>query len=254
MATKVQANKVQATKRRKKSPGWVPNQHGAWAMVIAPLLVGAIAGGVQWIHLPLLAFWLSGYFLFFAASLWLKSRRKPRYWPPVRAYLVSSTLLGLLVVALKPELIVWAPAFLPALAVGLWAAAQRRERDLEAGLATLVGSALMTVVAFVAGGGEDMTRAWLLAAIQFLYFAGTIFYVKTVIRERNNPRFFWWSVIFHIAAAIAAAIISPWMGLVFAVLALRAAVVPRFTPSPKALGIGEIFSTVIVSLASVVFV
>lgn len=223
-------------------------------MVIAPLLVGALAGGLAWVHLPLLAFWLSGYFLFFAASLWLKSKRKERYWPPVRAYAITSGVLGLSVLAFQPRLIVWAPAFVPAIAVGLWAAAQRRDRDLEAGLATLVGSALMTVVAYSAGDGVDFTRAWLLAVIQFLYFAGTIFYVKTVIRERNNPRFYWWSIAFHVVSALIVAFISPWMGLVFVLLAVRAAAVPRFGPSPKALGIGEIFSTVIVSVASILLV
>lgn len=239
---------------RKKSPGWVPNQHGAWAMVIAPLLVGALAGGLAWVHLPLLAFWLSGYFLFFATSLWLKSKRKERYWLPVRAYAISSTVLGLMTLVFQPTLIYWVPAFLPVIAVGFWAAAQRRDRDLEAGLATLVGSALMTVVAYTAGDGVDMTRAWLLAAIQFLYFAGTIFYVKTVIRERNNPRFYWWSIAFHVASAVVVALISPWMGVIFVLLAVRAAVVPRFAPTPKALGIGEIFSTLVVSLASILLV
>lgn len=243
-----------ARKGRRRSPGWIPNQHGAWAMVIAPLVVGAIAGGLAWVHLPLLAFWLSGYFLFFAASLWLKSKRKERYWPPVRAYLISSTILGLITLAFEPRLIMWSPAFLPAVIIGFWAAAQRRDRELESGLATLVGSALMTVVAYVAGDGSDMTRAWLLAAVQFLYFAGTIFYVKTVIRERNNPAFFRWSIVVHLASAVLVAFISPWMGIIFVVLAARAAIVPRFAPTPKALGIGEIFSTVIVSVASLVFV
>lgn len=223
-------------------------------MVIAPLVVGALAGGLSWVHVPLLAFWLSGYFLFFAASLWLKSKRKERYWPPVRAYLISSTALGLVVLGFQPTLIYWAPAFLPAIAVGFWAAAQRRDRDLEAGLATLVGSALMTVVAFAAGDSDNMARAWLLAAIQFLYFAGTIFYVKTVIRERNNPRFLWWSVIFHVAAAAAVSFISLGMGAVFVLLAVRAALVPRFGPTPKTLGIGEIFATLIVSVASLLLV
>ena len=247
-----------AGRKKRKSPGWVPNQHGAWAMVIAPLFVGAVAGGLAWVHLPLFAFWLSGYFLFFATSLWLKSRRKERYWPPVRAYLISSTVLGLVTLAFKPTLIFWAPAFLPAVVIGFWAASQRRDRDLEAGLATLVGSALMTVVAFVAGSGAgiggdgtDMTRAWLLAAVQFLYFAGTIFYVKTVIRERNNPTFFKWSIVIHVLSAVAVAFISVWMGVIYVILAIRAVVVPRYSPTPKALGIGEIFSTIIVSLASV---
>lgn len=223
-------------------------------MVIAPLLVGALASGLSWVHIPLLAFWLSGYFSFFATSLWLKSRRKPRYWPPVKAYFVSSTVLGLITLAFDWRLIYWAPAFLPALGFGLWAASQRRQRELISGLMTLVGSALMVLVAYDAGGGADWARAGWLALIQFVYFGGTVFYVKSVIRERNNPKFMTLSIAVHLVSAVGMAFLSPWLGLIFLVLAIRAAVVPRFAPSPKDMGIGEIFSTVIVSVASLLLI
>ncbi|MBK5250875.1 MAG: YwiC-like family protein, partial [Actinomycetales bacterium] len=31
-------------RRRRRGPGWVPNQHGAWAMLIVPFAVGALEG------------------------------------------------------------------------------------------------------------------------------------------------------------------------------------------------------------------
>jgi len=46
---------------RKRSPGWVPNQHGAWAMLAGPLVVGVVASGPAWVHLPLAALWFLGY-------------------------------------------------------------------------------------------------------------------------------------------------------------------------------------------------
>jgi hypothetical protein len=33
----------------------VPKQHGAWAMLIVPFLLGAYAGGFTWLHVPLLS-------------------------------------------------------------------------------------------------------------------------------------------------------------------------------------------------------
>ena len=57
-------------------------------------------------HVPLTAFWFVGYFAFFATSLWLKARRRPRYWPPVRAYGIGAALLGLVTLAVQPSLIV----------------------------------------------------------------------------------------------------------------------------------------------------
>lgn len=237
-------------RKPRRGPGWVPNQHGAWAMLASPLLVGILAGGVAWVDLPLTAFWFVGYFAFFATSLWLKAGRRARWFPPVRAYAVASAALGVVVAAMRPDLLRWAPAFVVPLGVGLWAAAHRRDRDLLAGLATVLGSALMTVVAFDAGADGPLTSGWQLALVQLLYFAGTVFYVKTVIRERDNRAFWWLSVGFHAAAAAVVTVLSPWLTLVFAALTVRAALVPRWRPTPKQVGLGEIASTVVVAVVS----
>jgi hypothetical protein len=71
------------------STRWVPNQHGAWAMLAGPLLVGILAGGAAWVHLPLTVLWFLGYFAFFAAARWLKSRRRRRYLGPVVVYALA---------------------------------------------------------------------------------------------------------------------------------------------------------------------
>jgi hypothetical protein len=236
--------------RRRRAPGWVPNQHGAWAMLASPLILGALAAGLAWIHLVLAAFWVGGYFAFFAASVWLKSGRKARYARPAEVYAVLAGALGLLTAALAPALLRWAPLFLVPFGVGLWAAAQRRERDLLAGVTTVVGSALMTVVAYDAGGGTDLHRAWWLAAGQFLYFAGTVFYVKSMIRQRDDPVFLRWSIAWHVLATLVTAVASPWLGLVFAVLAVRAWWIPRLHWTPKRIGLVEIPATLAVALVS----
>ena len=239
---------------RRRGPGWVPNQHGAWAMLASPLLVGALAAGVTWVHLPLAAFWFVGYFAFFATGLWLKSGRRPRYLPPVRAYAAAAAALGVLTALLQPGLLRWAPLFVPPLAVGLWAAAHRRERELLSGLTTVVGSALMTVVAYDAGWDTDFRRAWLLALVQFLYFGGTVFYVKSAIRERRNRGFLALSIGAHAVTTVGLWFVSPWLAFVFAALTLRAALVPRLGLTPKALGIGEIVATVVVAVVSLLAV
>ena len=237
----------------------MPNQHGAWAMLASPLLVGILASGVAWVYLPLALFWFAGYFAFFATSLWLKARRRAKWFPPVRAYGALTAVLGAVVLVLDPQLARWIPLFLVPLGVGLFAAAHRQDRALLAGLATTAGSALMTVVAYDAGPGSDLARAWQLALVQFLYFAGTVFYVKTVIRERDNVAFRWLSGGYHAAALLVVAAIfgraeddgTAWpLLLVFALLLARAVVVPPYRPTPKQVGIAEIVATVAVAATS----
>ena len=245
--------------RARRGPGWVPNQHGAWAVLAAPLLVGILAGGVAWVHLPLAAFWFAGYFAFFATSLWLKASRRPKWFPAVRAYGLVTAALGAVVLVMQPQLVRWAPLFLLPLGIGLYAAAQRRDRALLSGLATTAGSALMTVVAYDAGPGPDLSRAWQLALVQFLYFGGTVFYVKTVIRERDNMAFRWLSAAYHLLALVIAATLfgmihhdgHSWpLLVVLALLLVRAIAVPPYRPTPKPTGIGEVVATVAVATTS----
>ena len=219
-------------------------------MLVSPLLLGALASGPGWIHLLLAAFWFAGYFAFNATSLWLKSGRKVRYLRPVQVYAALAAALGLATALADPGLLRWAPLFVLPLGVGVWAAAHRRERDLLAGVTTVIGSALMTVVAYDAGGGPDLRRAAVLAAGQFLYFAGTVFYVKSMIRERDNPAYLRLSVGFHVVAALALAPWAPWVAALFVVLALRAWWVPRLGWTPKQVGIAEIAGTTAVALVS----
>ncbi|MEZ5191468.1 MAG: hypothetical protein R2734_02330 [Nocardioides sp.] len=81
-----------------------------------------------------------------------------------------------------------------------------------------------------------------------------MFYVKSAIRERGNRRFLSVSVGLHALATLAMAPVSSWLGLVFAVLTVRAAVVPPRRPTPKALGLGEIAATVVVGVVSLLAV
>lgn len=230
--------------------GWVPNQHGAWAMLAGPLLVGVLASGPSWVHLPLAALWFLGYFAFFATGLWLKSGRKDRYRPPVLVYSAACLPLAVLVVALQPSLARWAPAFAPLLGVGLVLAARRRDRSLVSGLATTLAASLMTAVAYDAGGGEDWHRAWVLTAIVATYYVGVLLYVKSLIRERRNPRYAAASVTYHVAAAAGLTYLCVAMGPVFVLLSGRAALAPRLRVTPKQIGLAELgFNVLVVAVA-----
>ena len=78
---------------------------------------------------------------FFAAGLWLKSRRRQRFRPPVVVYSLACVPLAVLVLLLQPSLLRWAPAFAPFLVVGMVEAARRRDRSLLSGAATTLAAA-----------------------------------------------------------------------------------------------------------------
>lgn len=246
----------------RRPPGWVPNQHGAWPMLLLPFVVGTVRGiqdaGFRPVTVALGALWLVGYLAYFAGGLWLKSRRRPRYRRPMLVYGAIAAALGVVVLVLDPALVLWAPAFLPFLALGLWASAQRTERSVAAGAAMTVAASLMTVVAYAAcrSSGAPVPalpmEVWLVAALLLAYLFGTVLYVKTMIRERGVRSYVVASVAYHAAVTVAAGVLAVvhdpswwWATAFLAAVTVRAAVLPGRPLSPKAVGIGEIVATVL---------
>lgn len=248
-------------------------------MLLAPVLVGAIDSGVRWVHVLLLAAWVVGFLAYNAAGLWLKARRRPRWWPPVRAYGAAAVVLTAALLALEPTLARWGVALVPAAAVSLAASAMRAERTFTNDLVAVAATGVVGVVAHGLGAdgvdawlpGAGSGRAWFLAGVLTAYFAGTVPYVKAMIRERGNPVVLRASDAVHAVLAAAAVAGAVWVAagapgrpggvapgtlpvaVVLAVLAVgllaRAALVPRLRPgtTPKALGIGEVVATVLLA-------
>lgn len=254
-------------RHRKATSGWVPNQHGAWAMITVPWVLGTWLRFAQdrpaAYALVLGAFWLAGYFTFHAASLWLKSHRQPRYRTPVLVYGGLAAALGLATWWLGGAALAWwALPFLPVLGIAFALAASRHERALVGGLLTVGAACLVVLVAAYESpallASEPGARAAIgLALACFGYFGGTVFFVKSMIRERGNAAFLAASVGWHVAVlagAVVAALTAgaSWAWAVFfAVVLARTVAFPLVGPmrehgrrfTPKQLGIVEIFFT-----------
>lgn len=258
---------TKSRKRKRLAPGWVPDQHGAWAMVIVPLVLGVVLGGPAWIHLPLTGIWLVGYFGFYAAGLWLKSRRRQKYFPPVRAYGLIAVAFGLWILVQQVDLVIWLPLYLPLLVTSLVCSHRRKDRSLLNDTVLVLATSLMLPVAYYASAGwagDNWTGVWIAFGLVVLYFFGTVLYVKTVIRERGSRAYLVGSIGFHwglVATGPLLALVVPatvtWgdavlLSAFFAILAVRSQVVPRTRATPKQLGIGEIFASVALTVILVV--
>lgn len=256
----------------------MPREHGAWAMLVVPVVVGSIIGGPTWRHALLLLTWLVGFCAFSAAGLWLRSGRRARYVPPLRFHAIASGVLGVVLLAGAPGVLRWAPVFAVLLAVSLASSARRADRGWLNDILTVLAACVMTVVsAGLRGGwggswmppGADEPRAWVAAMLLAGYFVGTVPYVKTLIRDRGDRRVLAVSVGYHAALAAASLVwltsvvvagSGVWTAGALAAVALgllaRAVLVPRRRPwpSPKAIGFGEVAASVIVTVVVLVAV
>lgn len=250
---------------KKRHAGWVPNQHGAWAMLVVPFLLGVFLrlrdGQPGWFLIPLFACWMVGYFAFHAASGWLKAppKRKEGWVRPLATYAMVSATMGFttLLVGGWP-IALWAPAFVPLMLPALWLAAQRNERATIGGALTIAAAVLMIPIARYPNPGDAFGPGtwptWLLTLLVFAYFFGTVLYVKTNIRERGSRPWLVASIAYHgvwaiIAAALAGNGLIPWWWTVFFLLAtLRAWLVPPKKWSAKHIGFLEIgMSTLLIA-------
>lgn len=236
--------------RRRKARQYIPPQHGAWAMLIAPWLAGVLTAGFHWAHLPLLGAWVAGYLLSYYALQAVKTRRLSRVRPQLLLYGPITAVLGLVVVLARPQVLAFAAGYALLLALNAAYAWRRRERALVNDLASVVQSCLMVfVAATVADAGIGPVVPAFTAIL--LYFTGTVLYVKTMIRERGNTSYRRASVAYHVLALGAVAFLSIPIAAVFVLLLVRAAVLPRYRLAPKHVGITEIIASTLVVITAV---
>lgn len=218
---------------------WLPDQKGAWMMVVVPFLTGMFGGGATWRHALLGAFWICGYALFFTGDNWLRYRRRPAYLPPVYLWLGLSAAFGIATLVTAFDLLPWALVYAPLVAIAVWGSLTHQARSLSSRSATVIAAGLMCLVSWDLGA-TDLSfltvfnsplghRPVLVTLLVGYYFWTTIPYVKSILRERNNPRYLYISAAVHLVGMVFSFVLgvtalTTWWPLVFwLVLSLRAA-------------------------------
>ena len=211
---------------RRERAHWLPRQHGAWAMLAVPFLLGIAASRPSPWQAVLAVTAVSGYLASSAALDWTRARRSAYVAPAVvfgALFLGSGSLLLLLFPALTAAAAVVGAAAAVALGVTLVG----HPRSLVASLAQVAESMVLVPVAAVVAGPvawPPVARATLVAG---LYLVGSLLMVRSMIRERGNRGFIAASIGYHAGALALEAWVLPW---VYAVLALgllvRAAALP----------------------------
>ncbi|MET8838213.1 YwiC-like family protein [Micromonospora sp. NPDC004540] len=231
---------------------WLPPQHGAWAMLLLPYVAAVGVTGPRWPHLPVLGVGLAGYLFSYYALLAVKTGRADRVRPQLLVYGAATALLGAPVLLARPAVLGYVPLYAALLAVNVGHARRRRERALLNDLASVGQSLLMVFVVATVAEVPPVDLVGVAAAVG-AYLVGTVLYVKTMIRERGSARYRWASLAYHLVA-LAVAVTAGWgpaVAAVFALLLIRAGVLPGRRLTPLRVGLIEMVGTLLV-LAAVV--
>ncbi|WP_245237868.1 YwiC-like family protein [Paenibacillus etheri] len=219
---------------------YIPNQHGAWAMLVLPFLFGVAASSWQPIHIPLFICWLLIYLFSFPLLQGVKTGKFERYEKPLKVYGILLLPIIVHLVITEPALLWFVLPLVPLFAVNLYYAKAKNERALLNDISAILAFCLIIYPVFYVGQGESWRTAAELFLLAVLYFVGTALYVKTIIRERKNIHFYYGSVLYHLLVAAAGLFLFPSLIVPLLILLLRAAILPRTAITAKRTGLIEI--------------
>lgn len=227
---------------------YIPHQHGAWAMLIIPFLFGMFAAKPVPMHILLFVCWLLVYLFIFPLLQWIRTGRRDRYMMPVIVYSVLLIPGAIVMIFSYPSLLWFSLLCVPLFLVNCYYAKIKRERALINDMVAVLLFSLMVFIAYYIGGGEEWALAREMFYISLLYFAGTVFFIKTVIRERGNKSFYYLSIGYHILfTLVSAAFFSNWMAIAAMVLLVRSIWTPLTKMKIKHVGMLEILYAAIIA-------
>jgi len=206
---------------------WLPRQHGAWAMLLVPLLLGVAASRPNAWQLVLAGAAITGYLTSATLQAWSRARRPPEYRSPIVAYGAAFAVLGALLVAAFPRLLLSLVVVVPTALVVFQGARPATGRDLANSFAQVAQALVLVPAAAYVSGEVDVERVVVYTAVAAAYLVGTVLVVRSVIRERGNDTFVALSVSFHlVVTALAIWLLPGGYALLAAGLTARAIALP----------------------------
>lgn len=226
-----------------------PNQHGAWAMIIMPVLFGMFASPFNIYQLLFFAAWFMIFFFIDNLLFYVKQRKKNiAYVKGSLLFLSIATILLIPVILHDFRIMLFFLAMLPFGAVNLYFASKRNERHLLNDFSAITIFSIAGLLSYFIGAGQIDNKMIYIFLISFLYFVGTTLYVKTMIREKKNVKYKYLSFSYHIIGLILAFFIHPLIGIAFIPSLVRAIAFYGKQMKPIKIGIAEIANAVFITI------
>ncbi|CAB4891374.1 MAG: hypothetical protein F2806_02000 [Actinobacteria bacterium] len=254
---------------RRARRAFVPPQHGAWAFLALPLVLGASVATWTPPLLPLAVAWVAAYPMSYAAFGLVRAKRPQRFKVPFIIWTAIVLPSAAIALVWRPWLLWIGLAYSALLIVNLRYARRGDERALVNDAVFVAECAGMVAVTWAVGAGERSwnppaldavpAHVWILVTVCALVLFGSTLHVKSLIRERRDPQFARASRVVAVASVPASMFLGIWWGwpsgawlaVPFVALAVRSFVVPRRALRPGAIGIIELSCFLLVAAAAI---
>ncbi len=181
----------------------LPKQHGAWFMLLVPFWLGVAASGFVWQHIPFFIGWLLLYLSTYPMLLIFKGKKQAYYIKWTLIYFVPALLLLLIPLWMRPALIFFALAMVPFFLINSYFSWKKNERAFLNDISAVTVFAIAGLASSYLYGAELTEGAWLGFAASILFFTGSTFFVKTMVREKKNIIYKRLSWIYHALVPLA---------------------------------------------------
>lgn len=234
----------------------IPHEHGGWAMVSVPFLFGMMAGEPQWMHLPLFLGWLFLYLSSYPFLQFLKRTSNREHWLKWGLIYGAVSILCLIPsVILNPSLFYFGPLLLGLLMVNIWHTIQKSERAMLNNICAILIFSVGGPAAYLLSGGSWDRMMALIMLFSFLHFMGSVFFVKSVFRERKSVHWINYARLYHVLVLLIPFIVGiPWMFIPFTFSSVRTFIFAGKILRPWKVGIIEIMGAVQFLVLSVVLI
>lgn len=244
--------------RPRRTSSYFPPQHGAWAFLALPLALGATVSTWHPLLVLLAITWVAAYPMSYAAFGLARAKRPQRFRAPFFTWAAIALVPAVILVIGRPWLLWVGLAYALLLMVNLDYARHNDERALVNDGVFILECAGMVAVTWAVGAGERTwtppginavpVHVWILVIVCALVLLSSTLHVKSLIRERRNPRYAFASRAFAVASLFASIALGAWWGwpsgawfiLPFTALTVRAFIVPRRPLRPGAIGVIEL--------------
>ncbi len=189
----------------------LPKQHGAWAMLIIPYWLGVAASEFMWQHIPFFIGWTLMYLGTYPFLLIFKGKKISFYRKWTFIYMIPGLLLLLIPLITRPSIIWFGLLMLPLFSLNIYFSRTNNDRALlNDFLAIFIFSITGLASSFLAKGSLDGLDIKVFI-LNILFFVGSTFYVKTMIREKNNKVYKWISFSYHILLPAVFLVSQEWI-------------------------------------------
>lgn len=224
----------------------ISNQHGAIVMALLPFLYGMLLSNPVWAHFFLILAWFSLYLMTYPFLSLFKGKNMAEYRKWTMIYAVSTLIFAIPAIFYNWQILYFMFAMLPFVLVNIYYTKKKDERNLLNDFAGIIIFALAGMGSYYFADRTFDDKIWWVAIYPALFFIGTTLYVKSMMRERKNPKYLRASIVFHsFCVAYFVATGQYYLALGFFVGWIRAVYLPRKKLSVKQVGLTEFAVTAI---------